>query len=160
MIIKKDTHSPIRFPKFIFGKTNLGYKIKFTESCRYNIGTEDQLDINKLYGIGYFPNHHINSVRFGWRYVADYDAIQIMAYWYVNKERKWDHICFITLEKEYTYLLTISDVHKLEVYDESSIVGNYEIKDVKQKNCGYLLGAYFGGNQKAPHDIKIEMEKL
>lgn len=157
--IKKGTHAPLRIPKIIRGKWYLhSYNIVFTESCRYNLNNGDQADINKLVGIGYFPSHHTNSVRFGWRYVTDLDAMEIMAYWYSNKERKWDHVCFVSLEKEYQYILNITEkFHMLSVYDGTNLVGDFEIEDVKPKSFGYLLRPYFGGNQKAPHDMTVKI---
>lgn len=157
--IKKGTHAPLRIPKIIRGVNHQHfYNITFTESCTYDLKNEDQADINKLVGIGYFPSHHTNSVRFGWRYIVDKGVIEIMAYWYSNKERKWDHVCFVSLEKEYLYILNITTgLHTLSVYDGKDIVGDFTIDDVESKKYGYLLRPYFGGNQKAPYDMTIKI---
>jgi hypothetical protein len=158
--IKKGTHAPFRIPKVIPGKYHqYSHYIVFTESCRYDLKNEDQADINKLFGIGYFPNHHENSVRFGWRYITDLDAMEIMAYWYTNKERKWNHVCFVSIEKVYQYILNITgNFHTLSVYDGTSPVGDFTIyDDVKPMSFGYLLRPYFGGNRKAPHNMTIKI---
>lgn len=159
MVIKKGTHAPFRLPELLMDQQRLAAKVLFTRSCVYDIGIEDQADINKLFGIGYFPSHHKNSVRFGWRYVIELDAMEIMAYWYSKGERKWQHICFISLEKEYLYILNILEVgHTLDVYDNTKKIGNFVVSDVGGRDFGYLLRPYFGGNQTAPHDMEIKIE--
>lgn len=161
VIIKKGTHAPFRLPKFLMGEHRLAANIIFTSSCRYDIGLADQADINKLFGIGYFPFHHKNSVRFGWRYIIDKDVIEIMAYWYVDGERKWEHVCYCSIDKEYMFMLVMNDKgHVLLVYDENTQLGNFTITGVKKTLIAYLLRLYFGGNQVAPHDIKVKMDFL
>lgn len=157
--IKKNTHAPFRVPSFLLEQQRIAARVTFTDSCRYNIGIQDQADVNKLFGIGYFPSHHKNSVRFGWRYVIELDAIEIMAYWYVKGERKFNHICFVSIDKEHLYIINALTLgHILDVYDNTKIVGNFVIGDVSARNIGYLLRPYFGGNQKAPHDIEIKID--
>lgn len=159
MVIKKGTHAPFRFPELLFDQQRLAAKVVFTRTCAYDIGIKDQADINKLFGIGYFPSHHKNSVRFGWRYVIELDAIEVMAYWYSKGERKSNHICFVSLEKEHLYILNIMEVgHILDVYDNAKKIGNFVIGDVPGRSIGYLLRPYFGGNQTAPHDIEIKID--
>lgn len=159
MVIKKGAHAPFRLPELLMDQQRLAAKVMFTKSCVYDIGIEDQADINKLFGIGYFPSYHKNSVMFGWRYVIDMDVIEIMAYWYSKKECNWIHVCFVSLEKEYLYILNILEIgHTLDVYDNTKKIGNFVVSDVGGRSIGYLLRPYFGGNQKAPHDMKIEIE--
>lgn len=159
MVIKKGTHAPFRLPELLLDQQRLAAKVVFTNSCAYNIGIKDQADINKLFGIGYFPSHHKNSVRFGWRYVIELDAIEMFAYWYSNKERKSHHLCFVSLEKEHLYILNIMEIgHTLTIYDNTKTIGSFVIGDVLGRSFGYLLRPYFGGNQKAPHDIEIKID--
>lgn len=161
VLIKKDTHSGFRIPELLFDCQRIAANVIFTNSCRYDIGRADQGDINKLFGIGYFPSHHRNSVRFGWRYIIEMDAMEIMAYWYSNGQRKWEHICFCVMEKEHLFMLNMTEKgHLLHVYNDVVQIGTYTVKDVPQQAIGYLLRPYFGGNQKAPHDIVIQMQWL
>jgi len=72
-IEKYDHHSsPIRLG-FWWGRDRFRWAVTFTESCRYDLKTADQLDVNKLCGIGYLPGHHKESARFGWRYNKEMD---------------------------------------------------------------------------------------
>lgn len=148
-VIKAGSHAPMRLPKILVEEKNLAYKITFTESCRYDVG-EDQSDINKLFGIGYFPFHHYNSVRIGWNYNIDKDQIELWAYWYKQGKRNWEWLDSIKIMQP--------------SYMEIEIKSNYHI--IRTKNSlfsvpvggeciGYLLRPYFGGNEAAPHDIRI-----
>ena len=104
MLIKKGTHSPFRIPKLLVDCNILSYKVRFTDSCKYTLPPEDQLDVNNLFGIGYFPYHHKNSVRFGWRYNPEQpDKMEIMGYWYDNGERMMVSMGFVDFNREYTY---------------------------------------------------------
>jgi hypothetical protein len=129
----------------------------FTESCKYDVG-EDQSDINKLFGIGYLPWHHQNSVRFGWRYVHETDKIEIFAYWYSSGVRHWQSMYSVELGRWYDYsMVNDSDSHQLIIYDKDGVpLARYAV-ELKPKFFGYKLFPYFGGNKKAPHTMRINM---
>lgn len=161
--IKTGTHSSFKLPSLVIGQDKITYKVRFTPSCRYEIGLADQLDINKLFGIGYFPHHHKNSMRFGWRYVIDMDAIEIMAYYYVDGQRMYEHVAFLKIDGNYTFIMYIlPDGHLLTVLDDDGkyVAGDVLINHLKGRNFGYLLRPYFGGNQTAPHNIHIDMKRI
>jgi len=182
MVIKQGTHSPFRLFKPLIGVDTLKRKVTFTPTCRYELPEEDMYDINKLFGIGYFswkflytkevkvfgakikipwlrPFHHVNSVRFGWRNIPSSGYIEIVAYWYENGKRKGQYITVVEIGVEYLFIINIlSDSHLLTVYKDDSFVNDWIIP-LPGKNAGYLLQPYFGGNNKAPHDIWIKMKK-
>lgn len=154
MIIRKNTHAPIRVPSIIRSSNTLKYNVKFTESCKYSIGV-DQDDINKLFGIGYFPGHRTVSVRFGWRYASG-DNIQVFSYWYVNAVRYWDEIGSVRIGDDNVFvIIPDGSSHKLSVPS----CGILSSVPVPSFCVGYLLRPYFGGNTKAPHDIEILIRK-
>lgn len=155
MIIKAGTHAPLRLPEIIGQSMILRYAVEFTPSCRYKIGG-DQSDINKLFGIGYFPYHRLNSVRFGWRYTSN-DHVDIFAYWYKDGERSWKMMGQVPIGREHIFVLTPGlTFHTLQVYGRGMAAN----VPVYRQGWGYLLRPYFGGNQKAPHDIEIKMKEL
>lgn len=161
MIIKRNTHAPFRLPRLLIDCQRLAYKVKFDTSCVYNIGIQDQGDVNKLFGIGYFPHHHKNSMRFGWRYVIDLDAIELLAYYYVDGERNFKHIAFVPINHECICILDIlEEGHILSVFDDNRRLGEFITSDPAGNDVGYLLRPYFGGNQKAPHDICLTMKRI
>lgn len=182
MKIKKGTHAPMRLPSLLLGYSMIGYRVTFTESCRYDIGS-DQSDINKLFGIGYFSwrlfgmktsklfgrtftypwfrvAHHDNSVRFGWRY--SHGLIEIMAYWYHNGNRYYNTIKDLEIGKPYILKLHIMrDWHSLMISESLDMKNTTSLNvPVEGKNFGYLLSCYFGGNKTAPHDMEIRMERM
>lgn len=168
MVIRKGTHSPFRIPRLLVDPKVMSYNVTFTPSCRYDIGPADQLDVNKLFGIGYFPHHHINSIRFGWRYNPDFtDSMEIMAYWYDTGERMMHSMGFVDIGKEYTYEMWVvrgngHALHHLKVSGGGKSKAHYLHHEVLLDHpcdMGYALGLYFGENQRAPHNMEIIMKK-
>lgn len=151
-MIKKNYHSNYRIPRILSNHKRLVYNISFTDSCRYDIG-DAQDQINKLFGIGYFPYHRYNSVRFGWRYNKDKDVIDIFSYYYMDGLLYNDFICHVEFNKTFRYdIIIINDMHRLMV---KGIAKNVPLRPRK---LGYCLYPYFGGKVKAPHDIIINMK--
>jgi hypothetical protein len=164
MVIKKGTHSPFRLPRLLFGTKKLAYSVKFTDSCRYEIGS-DQTDINKLFGIGYFPYHHRNSVRFGWVYnPSKNDTMEIYAYWYKDGKRFSEFLCDVPIngpvyyEMAKEYSTPVGWYFRLRVIFDKKEIGRTAVM-VRPQWAGYLLRPYFGGNQTAPHNMEIWMER-
>ena len=139
------------------------WKVQFTDSCRYDLQSDDQLDTNKLCGIGYFPGfHHVDSARFGWQYDRELERIMLSAYCYVNKERVILPITTIPLKKAYLIQLTINNgSYFFKVIDESgNKLGGTGIAFSHKNKLQYLLLPYFGGNRKAPHSMKIQLKRI
>ena len=151
MIIKKGKHGNFHIPKFISPKKEIKHIISFTDSCRYNIGT-DQCDINKLFGIGFLPYHRRNSIRFGWRYIPQSDNIEILSYYYIKGKRYNQHISFVDINQPYTYTIKWTQNNYQMIVNDTSIT-------IQMNNhiFGYTLFPYFGGNIPAPHDIIINI---
>lgn len=143
------------FP-YTFGLTlskTIAYEVQFGYGCKYDIG-EDQSDINKLFGVGYWF-HHRNSARIGWRYYND--RIELHYYCYVNGKRITGLLGHAAMNKpvvvKYTY------TKKAYIFE----FNNEELMSVPHSGhsrFGYLLGTYFGGNRKAPHEMRIYMKKV
>lgn len=155
MIIKKGTHSNFRVPTFFHGIHKLSYDVTFTQSCVYDI-SDEQRDINKLFGVGYFPYHHCDSVRFGWRYVLDMGIIEILSYSYINSKRIYETLCFVNIDETIKCELIVNESNHVLQIDNKA---NTHVIDLKPKKIAYLLHPYFGGNMTAPHDMEIKMIK-
>jgi len=131
-------------------------KFRFTDSCMFDLHDEDQHDVNKLFGfsIGY---HKKTSFRFGWRPILKEKLIEIVAYEYHNGVRQTTMpICRVELNKFHNFTL-LYDGFKAKTYyyvnDNKEFKNDVVLK--KKYGLGYTLGTYFGGNEKAPHDITI-----
>ncbi len=154
MKIKKGWHYSIHLPWLLVKPKKLSYNIQFTDSCRYDIGREDQADINKLFGVGYFPSHHHKSVRIGWNYNIQTDQIDLWAYWYDNWERRWSYLKSVDINT--TNKFTINVYKTKHVIDLGDVVFPIQLEP---DFIGYLLMPYFGGNQPAPHDMIINLKR-
>ena len=171
MIIKKGTHAPFRLPKLLIKPKALRYEVEFTESCRYRFGTDDDADVNKLFGISFITFgsfwfviknlfkgkvkalHHYNSVRFGWRYDALSNRFEVLYYVYQNGERLFNHMISRSANQPLNMRLNKVDVGHWSFFYEYGF-------DMPKTWLCYELHPYFGGNRTAPHDMEIKMKRL
>lgn len=153
---------PLRFG-FWWGRKSFTWTVKFTESCRYDLGNEDQDDTNKLIGIGYLPGHHKDSARFGWRYDTKTEHVEILSYCYVNGRREIQQICYCAIGQEYDlHLKVLSTCYYLAVHDKNDplSIRFAWVNHTHSKKFMYRLGVFFGGQARAPHEISIELKKM
>lgn len=138
------------------------WKVTFAKSCRYDLGGPDQQDVNKLIGVGYFPGHHKNSARFGWRYWPVTDTIELLAYCYNNGERITKHLGYCKIGVTYRIELFAAMWAYYFMLDdaEGNAIAQAEVVHTNKRWLQYQLGTYFGGNRLAPHEIKIQIENL
>lgn len=150
--IFKGFHYSIGTPRGLyFNQKEISYEITFTDSCIYDLNSTDQLDTNKLFGIGYFPTHHYNSVRFGWRYNTENLQMEIMGYWYINQVRYYQPLRFVNINEPHEYTISITpDNHNLFIDSQNVLT-----IPLGGRSIGYKLSPYFGGNRRAPHKMKI-----
>lgn len=129
----------------------------FDQSAIYQTKTkENQHDINKLLGFsGCNSFHHVNSARFGWRWLKG--NLEIHAYSYVNGERITKYIGTVNLDSSYSYQINMTSnsyIFYLEGFDPVEIErGNH-----CERGLYYMLFPYFGGDEVAPHDIIIQVK--
>lgn len=151
------------FTWFWWNKKVFICQVKFSDSCRYDLQSDDQLDTNKLFGVGYFPGfHHVDSARFGWRYVKETDRIELLAYCYVNKERIIKPLASCEIGKTFELRVYTGDgIYSMGVWDASTTryIGYVTAPYTHKKKLQYLLLPFFGGNRKAPHSMKIKLSK-
>jgi hypothetical protein len=153
---------PLRFGIW-FNRNSFTWTVKFTESCRYDLHSANQGDTNKLIGIGYLPGHHKDSARFGWRYDTKTEQVEILAYCYVNGRREIRHICYCMIRQQYDlHLKVLSTSYYLAVHYKADPypIGCAGVDHRHNKKFVYRLGTFFGGNQKAPHEMTIEIKKV
>jgi len=141
-------------------KKRISYRVVFDSNCRYDLGNNNQLDINKLFGIGFLWSHHTDSARFGWRYNNDTKKFELFTYCYVSGKRTWEYItsvepnvsCELTIDLHFgSYFFTIK---------RGSNIFQKEVKHFHTKKIAYPLAPYFGGDEKAPHTMNIYLYKL
>lgn len=138
----------------------LNSHFKFDKTCEYNIGG-DQSDVNKLIGFS-LGLHHNNSIRLGWRYSEG--RVEIVGYLYYKGTRKptipitslpIENAEFDVSLKYNSAVGTIS----VELRQGDKIIGADVLQYIYPSCSGavwsYGLGLYFGGNRRAPHEMKI-----
>lgn len=139
-----------------FSRPTMSYVVSFDTSCLYNLHTEDNLDINKLFGFSE-GLHHKSSARFGWNVIAG--RIHLYNYCYVEGIRVYNFICFV--EPNVDYKLTIrrsATKYTFLVNTKGREIKRKDVERIQQHKWGYKLWPYFGGNCKAPHDMLIQMK--
>lgn len=155
-LIKKGQHSSTSSIQKISG-ASMRYEITFDSSAVYQTSIlENQGDINKLFGTSDCGSqHHTNSARFGWRWYNN--RLEIHAYTYLNKERSSKLVSTVELGRPYVY--------EIRFEDEQYVYLLNDVRITMSRNCtgsgdGYMLYPYFGGDETAPHDITITLNKL
>ncbi len=157
-LIKKGNHYSESNSYSAFKGSRIQFRTIFDSTVIYTtIDKSNQADINKLYGASDAgTHHHENSARFGWRWKNN--AVEIFAYYYVNKERKSVFLGNATIGKEDFYALSVEENHYVfQFNDQKTIVERYSNAPGFD---GYLLYPYFGGDEVAPHDIRIHIINL
>ena len=144
----------------VFSKS-VSKQICFDYSCKYDLKTSDQMDLNKLFGVGYWPHHHKESARFCWRWNTDTEAMEIWAYVYSRGERMSQFVCQVKMGAFYNYRLYVEKgLYVFVVTDNKGFRCSKSVTVQKHMiMVGYKLGAYFGGNSPATHDMIIIKSK-
>lgn len=165
-MIPKNRRTPFPFIDFllpIFIRKSKSFSIikefNFTDSAIYHFDNDNQWDVNKLFGFS-IGMHHNNSFRFGWRPNKDLTKMEIVGYEYHNKIRiPTIPILEVELNKWYkyeiAYIPSTSEIQYVVMDDKNVTIKRSPIELKHNLSWGYKLFLYFGGNEKAPHDILI-----
>lgn len=136
----------------------LAFTARFDRSAIYNLGDDDQYDINKLFGFSDCNSHHqTNSARFGWTYNLKTEMVDIYAYVYSNGDRKIKKLGAARIGETKQYVLAVSEGHFQFSFDNT--VEEFERGASCSTGLYYMLYPYFGGNRPAPHDITIAIKE-
>lgn len=142
----------------LYKQASLSFIALFDSSCIYTtLDPNNQADINKLMGFSDCTTlHHANSARFGWNWKDD--KLQLHAYCYVDSVRQYKKLGDVALNTPIQC--------KLEVLPGMYVFTLDGKKDTMQRFCndsianGIKLYPYFGGDEPAPHDIRIKVKEL
>jgi hypothetical protein len=157
-IIPKGQHYAAGNNFRILEKRSLHFKVRFDSSCIYStVLSENASDINKLYGFSDCgSNHQENSARFGW--VWNGRAIELHAYCYTEGSRVSKSLGTVSIGQE-TELWLVAEPGKYVF----TMGGKNEVMKrtcSSEQDAAYLLFPYFGGNEVAPHDVKVFIKDL
>jgi hypothetical protein len=152
--IPKGSHDSGRNPKIHRG-SSLRFTVKFDSTAIYtSMLPRNQHAINKLFGISDCgSHHHTNSVRIGWRWLNE--RLELHAYYYNGSERKDELIDVIEIDSPVKCSIDLSEDAYIVTVGNKTYRG---IRSCKKRNfIKYYLFPYFGGEEAAPHDIRIKI---
>ncbi|MCC9138232.1 hypothetical protein ACFSKU_14320 [Pontibacter silvestris] len=155
--IKKGSHYATSNPLKRNSNSIIRFEATFDSTAVYKTqATENQGDINKLYGISDCNSpHQTNSARFGWRWLEN--RLEIHAYSYINGTRQSTYIGSVELGRASTYELELKDGLYVFTLDEKQVTLP---RGCSGAGNGYQLYPYFGGDEAAPHEINIKIKVL
>jgi hypothetical protein len=117
----------------------------------------NQQDINKLYGFADCSSHHqTNSARFGWNWYNG--QMHIHAYCYSGGVRAYKELGLVNINEVFDC--------ELRVLPGKYIFTLNGVSDTLNRGCtdnaalGYKLLPYFGGDEAAPHDVRIRIREM
>ena len=155
--ISAGQHSSIQRQE-VFDGQGMEVIVKFDESASYTLqDSNNQGDINKLVGFSDCGQHHQSeSARFGWRWFNG--ELQILAYVYREGRLEYELMGTIAMNQE----VNLSIMIEPEVYRFSGD-GLQLVTVARTGTCeageNYWLWPYFGGDEAAPHSVRIEMKR-
>jgi hypothetical protein len=157
-LITTNQHSAKGSGLRVVSKAIMRFEVLFDSTCIYrNVIPENQYDINKLYGFSDCGSaHHQNSARVGWLWNGS--AIELHAYCYVSGVRNSQLMG--TLQPGQPAQISIAVQPKQYIFEWNGK------KTVMNRSCdgnkveGYQLYPYFGGDETAPHDIRVFIKDL
>ncbi|MFZ9955482.1 MAG: hypothetical protein ACO3E1_05105 [Flavobacteriales bacterium] len=155
-VIEKGSHESEHAIGEAINDSLLEFKVIFDSSAVYQeLGDENTEDVNKLYGMSDCGiMHHMNSARVGWRWL--HGNLELFAYSYNNGKREMKKIGSFSINTELK--CTIACAKGKYIFKVNG--QQAETKRTCTNDEHYLLYPYFGGNETAPHRIKIKIARI
>lgn len=152
-VIPKGEHYAVGNNLKAIQTTELKFSVRFDSSCMYRTAdVQNQWDINKLYGFSdNEAAHHQFSARIGWRWSEG--ALRLFAYTYNNAIRESKEINTIPIGAEINCSIKVGKTNYLFTVGENSVTMPRLSTTAVAK--GYQLYPYFGGDETAPHEVRI-----
>lgn len=151
--IRKGFHESGQYGFHPVSCTHFLFSVIFDSSAIYKtFHPENQEDINKLFGFSDNNDfHHEYSARFGWNWARD--SVRLYAYVYNAGTMISQEITAISIGQNYHCSIGVeSDQYSFNVDNKTIFLPRTSTGDTAK---GYLLFPYFGGDETAPHDIRI-----
>jgi hypothetical protein len=160
--INKGSHDSANFNSGSFARMqHMHFQAVFNETAIYEVDEADAGDENKLYGFSDCGDHHLrNSARFGWVWNSDKSQLEIYGYTHMYGDHYSKFIGVAELNKPYTYEIKLSGNEYIFRFNGEKITMPRGCDSKNTSVLSYKLGPYFGGTNKAPHDIYIYIDEL
>ena len=137
--------------------SEMKFMVKFDSSAIYlTVSSENQYDINKLWGFTEGINNQYNSARIGWSW--NKNALRLYGYVHANGVRHYQEITSVTIGSDITCSIKLADNTYLFTVNGISI--SLPRGPSSTQASGYQQYPYFGGDETAPHLITIMIKSL
>jgi hypothetical protein len=133
--------------------SELNFIAKFDSTAIYtNVNSDNQLDINKLYGFSDNNSSHQQfSARFGWGWSNN--ALRLYGYVYNDGIRSSKELGTVAIGAENNCSIKVN--LKSYVFTLNGKVDSLPRTSPTTLATGYKLYPYFGGDETAPHNVYI-----
>lgn len=138
--------------------SEMAFTVRFDSSCIYQTANpENQDDISKLYGFSdNSAMHQDYSARFGWRWSGG--ALRLFAYTYNKAVRESKELAVVPIGQAITCSIKVtSGAYVFSVGKVSETMPRLSTTPTAK---GYQLYPYFGGDEAAPHEVRIWIKDL
>jgi hypothetical protein len=152
--IQKGDHRSNWIPSLTF-KKSLYFVFEFLSDPSYTLANKsDQEDTNKIFGISDSWYHRRHSIRIGWRYDDKLQKSICSVYYYRDGRHYIEDLGEIVEGQPYLCIIDISkDDYTVISLNKKVIIP----RTSKWWGPRYQLFPYFGGQQVAPKQFKIEI---
>jgi hypothetical protein len=136
----------------------LAFTARFDSSAIYKtIDPQNQDDINKLYGFSdNDAGHQQFSARFGWAWVNN--ALHLYGYVYNNGTRDSKELGTVSIGAENNCSIRVTPTQY--IFTLNNKIDSLQRKSTTSTGIGYKLYPYFGGDEVAPHDVRIWIKEM
>jgi hypothetical protein len=138
--------------------SELKFTARFDSSAIYTtIDPGNQDDINKLYGFSdNNTDHHQFSARFGWRWSNS--SLRLFGYVYNNGSWVAKELGVVAIGADNSCSIKVTPTQY--IFTLNSAIDSLPRLSTTATGSGYKLFPYFGGNEVAPHDVRIWIHEL
>lgn len=152
-VIKQGNHYAEQSGLQLMNKTAIVAHVTFDSSAIYtSVDPVNQADVNKLIGFSDCgTDHQQNSARLGWSWNGS--ELILYAYAYVNSQRIIKTLGPVPLLQPINCSVNATDnYYYFKVSDHIDSIPRHCIG---YTGVGYKLYPYFGGDEVAPHEVRI-----
>ena len=133
------------------------FSARFNQSAMYTtIDPVNQYDINKLWGFSEGFNNQYNSARIGWAY--NNGALRLYGYVHAKGVRYSKEICVVSIGSEIPCSIKLNGSSYLLTANGVTVALPRGLTSTKAS--GLQQYPYFGGDERAPQDIRIEIKPI
>jgi hypothetical protein len=138
--------------------SEMAFTVRFDSSCIYQTKTsENQADINKLYGFSDNGAAHQDfSARLGWRWSEG--ALRLFAYTYNRSARDSKELAVVPIGQDIHCAIKVAGSQY--TFTVNKTTATMPRLSTTPTGKGYQLYPYFGGDEAAPHEIRIWIKDL